>query len=301
MNAQARGLAAPERILLATDLGPRSDRALDRAVQLARAWGAQIVAATVVEENASEARAMLLRDPPSWYRGEDPVRQAERRLLDDASAQDVEIVVRVRQGDPADRLLELARAECCGLIVTGVARQEALGRMLLGSTVDRLARRSPVPVLAVRRRVHAAYRRMVVASDWSDSSVHAMRTAMDLFPEAAASVLHGYEVPMAGLLDTARDEAIDQAGERALADGRAFIERGRPPAGADSVGLVVERGDPALLLPLYANQYPVDLAVVASHGRSALFDILLGSVAQRLLEASPVDTLVVRDPRARAG
>lgn len=291
----------PRSILLATDLGARSDRAFDRALLLARQWNARLVAATVVEENAAAAARMVLRDPPAWYRGEDPQHVAERQLLEDASARGVRIEVRVERGDPAERLLALAREEDCGLIVTGVARHEALGRMVLGSTVDRLVRRSPVPVLAVHRRAHASYRRMVAASDWSASAEQALRVASGLFPDTAVSVLHGFEVPMAGLLDSARDEVVAEAAAQALAEGRAFVERCALPAGAGSASLVVERGDPAMLLPLYAEQFRADLAVVGTHGRSALFDIMLGSVAQRLVEASPVDTLVVRDRRARGG
>ncbi|MBN8224121.1 MAG: universal stress protein [Xanthomonadales bacterium] len=292
-----RSGAPPRGILLASDLGARSDRAFDRAVQLARAWDARLVVATVIEANAGQAEAMVVRDPPDWYRGEDPVHAAERRLLEDASARGVRAALRVERGTPDERLLEVADEEGCGLVVTGVARHESLGRTVLGSTVDRLARRSQVPVLVVRGRVHAPYRRMLVASDWSASSEHALWTAATLFPDAAITVLHGYEVPMAGLMDAARDGMLQAARDQALADGRRFIDRCRLPGGSGNVSLVVERGDPSLLMRLYAGQFPVDLAVVATHGRSALFDMLLGSVAQRLIEDSPVDTLVVRDPR----
>lgn len=294
-------IGRPRSILLASDLDARSDRALDRAVQLARAWGARLVVANVVEENAVEAHAMLVRDPPAWYRGSDPVHEAEKLLQADADARGVDVDLRVvRGGRVADRVLEVAREEGCDLIVTGVARQEILGRLMLGSTVDQLARRSPVPVLVVHRRMHGPYQRMVVASDWSESSKFAFRAAAGLFPDAAIGVLHGYDVPMAGLADTGRDALLAAAHEAALAEGQAFIAACEPPGGASRVGLVVERLDPALLLRLYASQFPVDLAVVSSHGRSALFDVLLGHVAQRLVEESPVDTLIVRDPHARA-
>ena len=38
----------------------------------------------------------------------------------------------------------------------------------------------------------------------------------------------------------------------------------------------------------------------ATQGRSALLDVMLGSVAQRLLEDLPLDTLVVRKASADA-
>ena len=293
-------MGRPRSILLATDLGARSDRALDRAVQLAKGWQSPLVVATVIEAGAGRIDLMALRDPPDWYRGEDPEQVAERQLLEAMSAQGVDARFRVERGPPGDRLLEVAEAEGCELVVAGVARHESLGRAVLGSTVDRLARRSPVPVLVVRGRVQGPYRRMLVASDWSASAEHAMRTAMAMFPQSAITVLHGYEVPMAGLMDTTREQMLAAVRDQALADGREFIARCQPPGGVGSVSLVVERGDPSLLMRMYASQYPVDLAVVATHGRSALLDVMLGSVAQRLLEDLPLDTLVVRKASADA-
>ena len=41
-----------------------------------------------------------------------------------------------------------------------------------------------------------------------------------------------------------------------------------------------------------------DLVVIGSHGRSAVFDILLGSMAERILVDVPCDTLLIADPRA---
>lgn len=300
MSGNGMGAGRPRSILLATDLGARSDRALERAVQLARDWQSPLVVATVIEAGAGRIDLMALRDPPDWYRGEDPEQVAERQLLEAMSAQGVDARFRVERGPPGDRLLEVAEAEGCDLVVAGVARHESLGRAVLGSTVDRLARRSPVPVLVVRGRVQGPYRRMLVASDWSASAEHAMRTAMAMFPQSAITVLHGYEVPMAGLMDTTREQMLAAVRDQALADGREFIARCQPPGGVGSVSLVVERGDPSLLMRMYASQYPVDLAVVATHGRSALLDVMLGSVAQRLLEDLPLDTLVVRKPSADA-
>ena len=44
MTESAQGTSVPKRLLLATDLSARCDRALDRAAQLAEAWQAEIVA-----------------------------------------------------------------------------------------------------------------------------------------------------------------------------------------------------------------------------------------------------------------
>ena len=65
--------------------------------------------------------------------------------------------------------------------------------------------------------------------------------------------------------------------------------------------ILVEQGDPERLIYEYVRERDVDLVALGSHGRSALFNILIGSVAQRLLASLPCDALIVREPRAKAG
>jgi hypothetical protein len=52
----------PKKILLATDLSCRCDRAMDRAVALATEWQAQLVVLHVLQEPAP------VTDLPSWRR-----------------------------------------------------------------------------------------------------------------------------------------------------------------------------------------------------------------------------------------
>ena len=65
-------------------------------------------------------------------------------------------------------------------------------------------------------------------------------------------------------------------------------------AGADLTAEVIE-GDADQVLAQAAQQYAARLVVVSSLGRSAPARWLLGSVAERTAESSPVPTLVVRD------
>src|SRR3546814_6107644 len=70
--------------------------------------------------------------------------------------------------------------------------------MFLGDTVDRLIRKSPVPVLIVRDRAFEPYHTMLVATDFSESSRVALETAIRFFPDTGLSLFHAYDVPFAG-------------------------------------------------------------------------------------------------------
>ena len=81
----------PKRIALATDLSHRCDRALDRALMVAKAWQAEL---TVIHALAPPDDITLfgsLRDQPSWRRPPDPVRKVRDRMFRDLVREDPNI------------------------------------------------------------------------------------------------------------------------------------------------------------------------------------------------------------------
>ena len=290
----------PKRILLATDLSARCDRALDRAASLAAQWQAKLVVLHVLE-GPEPGVSDVIWQLPSWRRPPDPLSLARRQLLADIGAVAEKATIVIEEGDPAEAILRTAEAEGCDLIVTGIARDELLGRFMLGRTVDRLLRRSRVPVLVVKDRARGPYRHIVVATDFSDSSRHALEAAARLFPEQRLTVFHAYDAPMAGLM---ADTASYQKGYRQVVaqECEAFLQSiDKPGSDWQHPHVFIEHGAPDRLLRDYVRDKGVDLVVLGTHGRSALFEVLLGSVAKRIMDSLPCDALVAREPRATVG
>ncbi|WP_312163307.1 universal stress protein [Phenylobacterium sp.] len=286
----------PKKILLATDLSARCDRALDRASQLAAEWRAELLVLHVLDPAEGFIERRHLDDLPSWRRPTDRRALAEARVRRDLPEAHGAFTVLVKEGDPAAVIDETARSEGCELIVTGVARDETLGRSVLGATVDRLVRRSPVPVLVVKARAKP-YRQIVVATDFSDSSRHALTAAMTFFPLHPVTLIHAFEVPFAGFIDKRRAEeqframGLEAAGEFMTATMLTDDQR-------RGVEVLVEYGPPERVIRLYAEDMGADLVVLGTHGHSAVFDVLIGSTAKRILEQAPSDVLLIREPRS---
>ena len=165
-----------------------------------------------------------------------------------------------------------------------------------GSTVRWLARHASVPVLAVHDRVAGPYRNVCVASDYSPAAAAALRLADGWFADAEQrTLLHGYEVPLSTLAldDATRAAALSQAQVEAEAAARAHVQQVLGDTAARWQSLARLHG-PVRLLREHAHESGNDLTVIATHGRSALMDRLVGSVAQRLLETVDTDLLLVR-------
>lgn len=292
MSEQPWSDGAPVSVLLATDLSVRCDRALDRAAQLAGEWQAMLIGVNVLE--AGQAPDLVL----GWAGARDDAslaRFAEQQLQDDLSGLDVRVRLRVERGEPVQAIARAARETGSALVVTGVASNELWGRLLLGSTLESLTRQLPQPLLVVRQRPRGRYERILVATDFSESSRHALHAAARYFPDRELVLYHATEAPMSDRLE----QVIDGQTRKHIEEGdyAAFLAASDlPEAVRKRTRIIIEQGSLGASLSRYVREHAVDLVVMGTHGRSGLMSVLLGSAASELLQWVPCDTLIVREP-----
>lgn len=143
-------MSLPKTILVPTDFSPPSEAAFDRALEYARAFGAEIVLMHAYEipvvgfpEGALVATAELVSELDAGTR-EGLEREAASR-----EGSGVTIRTVVKQGDPATMINETAAEVGAGLICIGTHGRTGLSRMLLGSVAEKVVRTAAVPVLTV--------------------------------------------------------------------------------------------------------------------------------------------------------
>lgn len=294
MNAPIRIRGPAKKILLATDLSARCDRALHRAAMLAKQWQWSLLVLHVVED-----RDLSIPDTaglPSWRRPLDPLDIARKHLQADVDALPVRPTVRIVKGNPAEAILRSADAENCDLTVIGVGRNESLGHFILGGTADRLFRRSRVPLLVVKDRPRRPYENIVFATDLSDSSRYALETTTRFFFGQRLTLFHAYRPPSGLITEPALHRQCRMDVEQEV---RAFLTGGDKSAlGWQQPHVLIEDGAPNFLLRDYVRDKEVDLLVLGTHKRNALLEIFLGNTAKTIMDDVPCDVLVIREPRA---
>ena len=118
---------------------PEGEAALSHAIERARKDGARLVVV-----NSSRGDALV----DERYALPEQVRALEQRL---ASAGLEHLLVHgIRGNDAADELLGAAEQHRADLIVIGVRRRSPLGKLIMGSTAQRVLLESACPVLAVK-------------------------------------------------------------------------------------------------------------------------------------------------------
>ncbi|USZ69996.1 universal stress protein (plasmid) [Halorussus salilacus] len=138
------------------------------------------------------------------------------------------------------------------------------------------------------------YSRILVPTDGSEHVERVVAHALDIAERDGATVHGLYVVDKGGMpeLDAEmRDEVVksfERTGAGALDEFRELAEAG----GADVVTATAE-GKPSKEIVEYVEDNDVDLIVMGTHGRSGIRNVLMGSVAERVVRHSPVPVLLV--------
>lgn len=146
------------RVLVATGGGAHSQRAVERAVQLARQFGAALEVVVVAPMTAGPLVGLAAGVPGGELLEAQAVQTADdtrQALLDTVLAQaragGLEARGHLVQATPAaDAIVQTAREVGADLIVLGRRHKTATGAALAGSVGDAVHHASPVDVLIVR-------------------------------------------------------------------------------------------------------------------------------------------------------
>ncbi len=265
-----------DKILVGVDFSPGSDAAVAQAMDVARRTGASLClfhAGVIVDDptgipdsmaGTAAAYLKIVKDQLAADRA-----QLEA-LRERITGQGVEVSHMIGDGF-ADTAIASAAGELgIDVVVIGTHGRTGLKRFLLGSVAERVVRMAPCSVLVVRPADSPAYRRILVATDFSPAAGVALDLAATVAaPGATIDLLHCWQEPW---------------------EARAMAE---PTAGMELVFHQVEA--PASEgIQAWIERHPTDLVVTGSHGRRGFRRFVLGSVAENTVRHAPCTVLVAR-------
>ena len=287
-----------DQILLPTDGSQGADVALDHVLDVATANGSTVHLLNVADtalDSVVQVRGDVvdvLEDEGEAIVGRAADRAADRRITTHTA---------VLQGDPYRTIVDYARTRDIDLIVMPTHGRRGLERLLLGSTTERVVRRSDVPVLTIRtnddHRIRYPYRDVLVPTDGSSCAMEALSIGIDVArsEEAALHLLSAIVITTLGVdvrTDIQRAE-LEAGASRILTESAEIAE----DVGIESVTETVEYGPSIHKVILeYIDDNDVGLVVVGTHGRTGFDRSMLGSVTEYLVRTAPIPVLTVGPP-----
>jgi nucleotide-binding universal stress UspA family protein len=147
-----------------------------------------------------------------------------------------------------------------------------------------------------------ALKKILVATDFSEPSDAALAYGRELARtfDASLTVLHivdniltrAYGTDGVVLADPELQREIETSAQRQV--DAVLFDEDRKMLGA--VGLVITSNFPSAAIVTYARDASIDLIVMGTHGRGAIAQLLMGSVAERVVRIAPCPVLTVRHP-----
>lgn len=280
-----------QRIMLATDFSERSDRALRRAVLLARAEGAALDLVHVVDDDrprrivdheVNDAR-QLLGELARTLKDMDGVSCSSQVLLD----------------DPFSGIVKAAANAAPDLLVIGPHRRQILRDAFVGTTAERTIRSVSCPVLMVNGPPVGPWRQILLTTDLSDNAGSALRRFVGLGIGAGAqvSVMSVFDAPA---LRLAMSDSMGKAGQQDYladlrADARQNLSAAMAQVGLSQAEMVVRYEETTVAKEILraAEELKADMIVISTQGKGAVARLVLGSVAQQVLRDSTVDVLAI--------
>lgn len=265
-----------------------------RAIRLAADHGAKLVLAHAIERLPESD---LDIPSPANEEAIANVLEAEAiaSLKQMAESAAVQAEIEVECGK-ADQFIErLIRDHAADLLVIGPGKPQNLREKIFGSTADRVVRAGLCPIVVVKRATDDPYRRVIAAIDFSPMSFAAAQTAAQIAPSAKLELIHAFEIPFTfeqAMLKVGTSQAELDRYREAKAK-TAYVELRSIRADLAVAGKVrVVRGDPATALVRVARSGRTDLIALGIQGKNAVSQLILGSVARRVLAASSCDVLL---------
>ncbi len=277
-------------IVVATDLSPRTARAVERAAMLAKEQGAHLTVVSAVDDAlpADMARDMAERAKA----------KIDHQLQVLAQKNGFKATSHIVFGRHFEAILDAANDARADLLVLGRHRKGHVRELFRGSTGERVIRYGRLPVLLVRNIARKPYKRILIGADFSPASERAAGFACQHFKDAALEICHAFDMAFAGLMGgvrtgskrTAKDEAAIAA--MVEEEKRYFLKRLGKPAHNLRFHHVIGQAEEVLRREVRRRK--PDLLVLGTHGRGALARAVIGSVAENFLRDPPCDILVVR-------
>lgn len=284
-----------QKLLCATDFSERSDRALRRAMLVAREENAVLDLVHVVDDDrpkqfvdhdATGARA-LLRQQVATLGSVDGVQGESDVIL----AEPFEGIVRTTEERRPD------------LLVLGPHRRQFLRDAFVGTTSERVIRKVACPVLSVNGPPVGPYFQILLTTDLSEASKAAVQRYLGLgiFASANHAILTVFDVLALRLAmsDTLPKEDRDYHVASEAAEAQRNVAILASKLGHSSLQIMVRHRETTVANEILkaAEQMQADLVVMATQNTGGLARMMLGSVTQQVLQNAKIDVLTLPPPR----
>jgi nucleotide-binding universal stress UspA family protein len=285
-----------DKILVPLDTSPFAEQVIPSIIELARSFHSEIDLISICEEHrrqdAGTCRQYL----------EDKASQIEKALAEENLKLKKDILI----GSPGQKILSYAAEEKVSLIAMSSHGLSGVTLWPLGSTVDKVLRKTGQPILIIRVKEtlkniqqEDIFKRILVPLDGSELGARVVPYAVELAARFGSEVVLYHVIQTdkhlhsLGRIDTVpiREDEMDLMQKR-FKEYLEGVKRQFEGSGA-SIKSIVTSGNVAEEIIKYASKNNCGLITLSNHAHSGLEAWIIGSITNKILHAGQTSLLFV--------
>ncbi len=278
------------KILVAFDGSVSSKNALKQAIKLSQTEKSWIKILVVVPDYEGDLELVGVSNIKAVIEG--PKEKLIASARDIAAAESATIITDAEQGEAYERIVDVADAENCDIIVIGRRGIHRIERMLMGSVTSRVIGHTQKDVLVVPRDVSIGWKNILLATDGSKCSIAATEHAINFANSYGGNLI---AVSVVDVTDEFYAQA-PQAVDRMIEKSKGYLEVVKKKAETSNVKIepAVREGEAYEKIAELASVRKADVIFMGSHGRTGLKKLLMGSVTEKVIGHTPCPVMVVK-------
>ncbi|PMR68069.1 universal stress protein [Halomonas heilongjiangensis] len=252
-------------LLFACDLSAENRAAYARAVRLAVEHGARLDVIHVLDPYLPHR---VLHDLEEAVVAD--MKAILTDIREDYALPEPKMLIQTVAGSAYAEIIREAHEREVDMIILGAHRKRGQPDLVAGTTLARVLRSAPCPVLSVSHLASQEWQDILVPVDFSLTSRHTLRETLKRFPDARLTLLHAWDIP--GERELGSDSDYARWRDREVARLRTQLERETEQLMSElddvpELELVLEQGDPLEVLMTRLRRQPPDLLALGSRGQ----------------------------------
>ncbi|CBV44154.1 universal stress protein [Halomonas elongata] len=275
-------------LLFACDLSAENRAAFARAIRLAGESGARLDIVHVLDPYLPRRVLHDLEEAVVTDIG-----ATLTDIREDYALAEPNSLIQTVAGEPYAEIIREAHEREADMIILGAHRKRGQPDLVHGTTLARVLRSAPCPVLSVSQPANHDWHDILVPVDFSLTSRHTLRETLKRFPEGRLTLLHAWNIP--GEQELGSGTGYARWRDREVERLRSHLEQETEQLMAElddvpELSLELQQGDPLDVLMTQLRRQPPDLLALGSRGQLGRHS----QITERLLAEPHCDIMLCR-------
>lgn len=278
-----------KKILVGVDGSKSSFHALKEALSFSKKYSAEVLALSIIPPHRELVSSFSIF---GHIKGliKDSYQKTVETVKNLAEEVGVPIKTILEEGNPYEKIIEVAQKENCELIVIGRRGITSFEKILIGSTAKKIINHSPLDVLIIPKHAQINFKKLLAGTDTSEYGNRAVKKAGEIAKKfnGELGVISVIKIPIEPIIDL---QEVLNVLRKDLESHLVFLTEDIAKDGV-KVELFIEFGEPYKLVIDTAKKIGADTIVISAYSSES--EKSLGSVGEKIIADSFCSVLVVK-------